>query len=293
VSDIAENKIIDPKPPEGTPSESKPADAPAAEAKPADTTTAEVKPADATPDSAGAKPAAKATVRPMRRPASNARVGKTPGASGDALKAPPAPPSHLKMGLIVATAVVALACVGLGVYIYMHPRNTPMTKLDERAAALKKKAERAAKMYDEGKTLAASDNYDDMNAAQEKLTEASGLFYEISESYQTLDMPGVKENIQLATEKKYSIDADLHALRERIRKIDEGALREKSKAAQANKPPETNTPTPPPSTFNKEPKPEELTDENLNKLFDNDPSEYDRLAKIRKEKDPTYVIRKP
>jgi hypothetical protein len=281
VSDAAENKIIDPQPPEGALPESKPADA-SAESKPADTST----PSDA-------KPAGKITARPMRRPGSNARFGKASGAAGDAVKPPAPPPSHLKMGLIVATAVVALACVGLGAYIYMHPRNTPASKLDERAAALKKKAERAAAMYAEGKTLSASDKYEDMTDAQEKLTEASGLFYEISESYQTIDIPGVKENIQLANEKKLSIDTDLHALRERIRKIDDDARREKSKAAQANKPPETNTPTTPPPTINKEPKPEELTDENLNKLFDNDPSEYDRLAKIRKEKDPTYVIRKP
>jgi hypothetical protein len=66
--------------------------------------------------------------------------------------------------------------------------------------------------------------------------------------------------------------------------------RPKSPPAPAS--PDAKQPETPAPSINKEPTAEELSDEHLDHLFKNDPSEYERLAKIREKRDPTFKMKK-
>jgi hypothetical protein len=230
-----------------------------------------------------------ATARPMRRP-SNTVARK---ASDSQTAKPSMPPTKAKSAAMLVCAALLLACIGMGGYLIYKKtaNNTPAAKtekLSPEAQALADKANAAQKIYEEGRAKASSNTIEDLKLADDKLMEASKLFNEIVDSNQTV--ASAKKQIELAHDKKLGIDKELLQVREKIYNLDMQKSRDRSRAAQAAKTPDSVPAAP---TIGKEPTKEELSDENLNKLFDNDPSEYERIAKFREKIDPNFKMKKP
>ena len=238
-------------------------------------------------------------IKPVRRPVPGSGVRRSAPDAAPASKAP-APPDTAKTVAFAVCGLLVVGIVGMGGYLLLRNKpvavvKAPMDNLAGDARALAEKAVNAEALYKVGKEKAASGTLDDLRDADKKLTEANVLFNEIVDSNQTVD--GYKEKIDFARDMKASIDKELLPIRNTIFKLEGEVRRNKAKSGDVAKTPDGTTPpapVPPPATTpqGKEPAESELTDANLDRLFKDDPSEYERLAKVRKAKDPAYVIKK-
>ena len=231
-------------------------------------------------------------VRAARRPSGT--VARKSSEGGPVVKNA-APPDTAKTIAFAVCGVLAVGILGLGGYLVLRPKaavvaKAPLDKLVGEARALAEKALKAEALYKEGKEKPAGTTLAELRDADEKLTEANKLFNEIVDSNQSV--AGYKEQIDLAQEKKLNIDKELRPIRVKIDAMESEERINRSKAAAASKTTDgTSTPTPAPVPGGKAPEDSELTNENLDRLFKDDPSEYERLAKFRKAKDPSYVIK--
>jgi len=254
---------------------------------------------DAAPEKTGdtatpaKKPSPSGVVKGTRRP-----MPRKPAVTADGTPAtPPAPakPDQMKVVALAVCAALFVACVGVGAYILFFKKAPVKTvKLSEDAKALADKAERAKALYAEGKAKAGSDKLEDLTEAADKMFQALNLFNEVADEYKTV--PGHEEAIREAHDRKLFIDAELKKVRDKKYELETQAdkeRREKAKASEPKKPTEAAVAPPAPTQAGKEPTEEELSDKNLDRLFNDDPSEYERLAKIREKKDPNFKMKKP
>lgn len=230
-------------------------------------------------------------LKPMRRAAGSSRKAAPEGAP--IVKAPP-PPDTAKTIAFAVCGLLILAILGVGGYMILKPKGAAVTKtsLDKLSGDARELAEKAVKadgLYKEGKEKAASQTLADLLEADKKLTEANQLFNEISDANQTVE--GFKEKIESARNKRMTIDKELIPIRKKIDELESEERRNKSKTAGNAKTPDA-TPPVPAVTPDKDKPEADLSDANLDRLFKDDPSEYEKLAKMRKAKDPTYVIKK-
>lgn len=243
------------------------------------------------------KPATASAGKGVRRPGSGI-TRKAPGASD--VKAPGAVTPHkadtLKLVMMGLCALLFVGCVGVGAYILFFKPAAPVknVKLSPEAEALAKKADRAKQLYKDGIAKANSAKLEELQDAEKNLFDALNLFNEVADAYQTV--PGHEEDIRFAHDKKLFIDAELKKVRDKRNELEmqlDRERREKNKVAQPSKPAEAAPPPPVTTLPGKEPTDEELSDKNLDKLFNDDPSEYERLAKIRESKDKNFKMKKP
>jgi len=235
--------------------------------------------------STAAKPTRRAPVSPAKR---------SPGDSVASSKAPPKPDKAKTIAFVIC-GLLLLGIVVVGAYLVLRPKPIPVVKapldrLSGDAKALAEKALKAEALYKEAKEKSSSAALADLKEADSKLTEANQLFNEIVDSNQTV--AGFKEQIELARDKKLSIDKELRAIRVKVDNLETQERHERLKNPSAVKPADGTTPVPATPEGVKEPTEAELSDANLDRLYKDDPSEYEKLAKIRKAKDPNYVIKK-
>ncbi len=243
------------------------------------------------------KKAASRVNKPVRRAAGPA-VRRSPTDGPPAPKSPP-PPDKAKTIALIVCALLVVGILGVGGYLAFRSKPVPVVKapldnLNGDARALAEKALKAEALYNEGKEKAHGKTLDELRDSDNKLTAANQLFNEIVDSNQTVE--GFKEKIEFARDTKLKIDKELGLVRGKIFAMEGEERRAKSKSTPGEKAPEATTPasgTPAPAASGEaEPTAADLTDANLEKLFKDNPSEYERFAKIRKAKDPTYVIKK-
>lgn len=253
----------------------------------------ELAPEDRKPDSKSPTVAAGSTLKRPGTGTARRAVGESkPVGAGAAKK-----PDGAKVIALAVCGLLFVGCVGVLIYILVFKpqavAKTGVDKLAPAAKALAEKADRAAKLYEDGKAKAGSDKLDDIVDSEKNMFEALTLFNEVADEYKTV--PGYEDKIRLAHDKKLFIDAELKKVRDKKYELETQAdnqRRAKAKITQPDKP-AAEVASIPATTVGKEPTEEELSDKNLNRLFDDDPSEYERLAKIRKKKDPAFEMKKP
>ena len=241
-------------------------------------------------------PAVAAAVKGPRRPGTGT-ARRAVGASDVKPATGVKKPDGAKVIALAVCALLFVGCVGVLLYILVFkPKavaKTGVDKLAPAAKALAEKADRAAKLYEDGKAKADSDKLDDIIDSEKNMFEALTLFNEVADEYKTV--PGYEDKIRLAHDKKLFIDAELKKVRDKKYELETQAdneRRAKAKTTQTDKP-AAEVVSIPATPAGKEPTEEELADKNLNRLFDDDPSEYERLAKIREKKDLTFKMKHP
>ena len=110
------------------------------------------------------------------------------------------------------------------------------------------------------------------------------------ESFESF-LKGFKDQIESARNKRMTIDKELTPIRKKIDELESEERRNKSKTAGSTKTTDPAPSTPAVTPGKDKPEPD-LSDANLDRLFKDDPSEYEKLAKMRKAKDPAYEIKK-
>ena len=230
--------------------------------------------------------------KPARR--AGAAVSRKSASEGVPVAKAPPPPDTAKTIAFAVCGLLVVAIVGVGGYMIFKPKaptaaKTSLDKLSGDARELAEKAVKADELYKEGKEKAASQTLADLLEADAKLTEANKLFNEISDANQTV--AGFKDQIESARNKRMTIDKELTPIRKKIDELESEERRNKSKTAGSTKTTDPAPPTPVVTPGKDKPEPD-LSDANLDRLFKDDPSEYEKLAKMRKAKDPAYEIKK-
>jgi hypothetical protein len=202
--------------------------------------------------------------------------------------------SKAKAVVIVICFLLFLVCLGVGVYIvFFKPGKAApghIEKYSPEARSLIEKATRAETLYNEALEKSKSEVLEDLQAAERNMTEALQLWTDIAGLNQTVD--DFAETIELAHRKRPSMDIELRALRTRLFDAENAQRREKFRqdaeakkaleaAAKAAKAAEK-------AAAAKAAKGDDLSDENINRLIDADPSEAERLIKLRQKKEPGY-----
>ena len=240
----------------------------------------------------GPSASGRSALKPTKRAGAPTSSRRNPADNTANAKAAVPPPDKAKTIAFAVCGLLIVGIIGMGGYLVLRPKTAtgakaPLERLAGDAKALAEKALKADALYNEGIEKSATKTLESLHEADEKLTEANLLFNEIVDSNQTVE--GFKEKIDLARDRKMSIDKQLRPIRVKIEELETEVRRAKMNAAATVKAPDA--PATPVTPAPGEPA-LDLSDANLNRLFKDDPSEYERLAKIRKAKDPSFVIRK-
>jgi hypothetical protein len=263
--------------------------------KPVDEGVSKNDPAPATGQNPAPKPADAAAGQNQAAAPASGSSRRVPGKTGTASARrsgplpgqPPPKPSHIKALIILLCVVLFLACLVMGgvvIYKRVIAPKAPVkhTKYSPEAQKLIDGATRAKQLYEDAAVKAKSDKLEDLQAAEKTMTDAFSTWTEISKLNQTVDE--YDDLIQEAFRRLPLMDKDLRALRTRLTDAEMAQLREQAKKAAADKAPAPAPVAPNPPVA----KVEDLSDANINRLIDDDPTEAERLIKLRQKQEPTY-----